>query len=1296
MAKQKGKELGDGKPEEETGGSKGKEETKAEPPGPPPIGLIELFKFSTPLDAFLIIFGLSMALACGSSMPILCILFGDTLQSFVADASAEAVKAQIGGNETDWEPAGSGVFATLTRFGYSMITLAFCLWTVSWIFVTCLNLAAARQVFRIRCEFLRNVLRQDISWYDRNTATDFASRMTEDLNKLQEGIGEKLGMLTFYSGTFLFSMVIAFAYGWDLTLVILSMLPLMSVFGALAAKVQTSFAQKEMEAYGQAGVIAEEVLSAVRTVVAFGGEKKEVARYEEKLEGARSKGVQRGMLTGLGGGLSFGTMFAMYGLGFWYGIKCIMDDREGEACQSCDLNSKDYLVCAEECQRYTPGALLTVFFSVLIGGFQIGQSAPYAEALNIARSVAGRIYKVIERDPDIDSSSKTGKVPGKMVGNIRFRDVSFSYPSRPDVPILKGFDLEVPSGKTVALVGASGSGKSTCIQLVQRFYDPASGTVEVDEENVKDLNIGWLRDNIGVVGQEPVLFDLSIRENIMLGSSMSTEEDIERACKDANAINFIKNLPQGLDTMVGEGGTQLSGGQKQRIAIARALLRRPKILLLDEATSALDTASEKVVQEALDKARTGRTTLVVAHRLSTIKSADIIVAVEEGRVKETGSHEELMAMEGLYHSLVMRQVQGKVSDESSLSNAIYPKLGHDSTDTGEKSFKDGTLTPQGKGNEKNKSDQEKDSKSDQPKIEIGRLLRRNSPEALYIVIGSLASIFVAAIMPIYAVLFGRVLGVLAYTDIEQARSDSIYYALLLLLLGFGSALSQFLQGWMFGLSGENLTKRLRRDAFEAMLKQEMGWHDKQENNTGALCARLSGDAGKVQGATGSRVGNVLQAIFAMLIAVLISVAHEWRLGLVGAVLFPVMVVSVVLGQKVSHGVDSVERDAFEKSAKLAIEAISNIRTVAGLRCEAKYVEMFTKLLEEPHKRTIRRSHLRGFIFGFSQGSQFIMYSAIMWYGGYLVQIGATNFSTVFTVAEAIMAGAWMMGNAFAFTGDFSKALEAAGRVFELLDRKPKIDANHNVGLKLNQVEGKLRIRDGEFCYPTRRDIQVLNRLNLSIKTGEKVALVGESGCGKSTVIQIIQRLYDLDKGCLDLQGTNIEALNLPYVRSKLGIVSQEPVLFDRSIKENIEYGDNEREVGMEEVISAARKANIHEFVAALPEGYETRVGAKGCQLSGGQKQRVAIARVLVRNPKILLLDEATSALDMESEKMVQEALDEAQMGRTSITIAHRLTTIAGADQIYVIEKGEIVECGTHDELINKRAIYAKLWNSSAH
>ena len=215
-----------------------------------------------------------------------------------------------------------------------------------------------------------------------------------------------------------------------------------------------------------------------------------------------------------------------------------------------------------------------------------------------------------------------------------------------------------------------------------------------------------------------------------------------------------------------------------------------------------------------------------------------------------------------------------------------------------------------------------------------------------------------------------------------------------------------------------------------------------------------------------------------------------------------------------------------------------------------------------------------------------------------------------------------------------------------------------------------------------------------MKAGDRIALVGESGCGKSTVLQLIQRLYDLDQGSLSVQGHNIESLNVPQLRSRLGLVSQEPVLFNRSIAENIEYGDNEREVSMEEVVAAARMANIHQFVSALPEGYNTKVGNRGSQLSGGQKQRVAIARMLLRNPRILLLDEATSALDAESEKVVQEALDRAQQGRTSITIAHRLSTIKNSDQIYVVEKGRIVEHGTHDQLINMRASYFKLWYSN--
>lgn len=294
----------------------------------------------------------------------------------------------------------------------------------------------------------------------------------------------------------------------------------------------------------------------------------------------------------------------------------------------------------------------------------------------------------------------------------------------------------------------------------------------------------------------------------------------------------------------------------------------------------------------------------------------------------------------------------------------------------------------------------------------------------------------------------------------------------------------------------------------------------------------------------------------------------------------------------------------------------------------------------------------------------------------------------------VLNGGAMIGMSFTALMDINTAFTAAEKIFEVLDRKPKIDANPSAGLRLNDVEGNAIIEDGVFSYPTRQNVKILRKLNLSIKSGEKIALVGQSGCGKSTVIQMIQRFYDFDEGSLQIEDQDIKNLNVPFIRSKLGIVSQEPVLFNKTIAQNIMYGDNERAVSMEEVLEAAKKANIHSFVSSLPQGYETHVGGKGTQLSGGQKQRVAIARAMVRNPSILLLDEATSALDTESEKVVQEALEAAQEGRTSITIAHRLSTIMDVDRIFVLEKGRVAECGTHAELLAQKSIYFNLWNRS--
>ena len=843
----------------------------------------------------------------------------------------------------------------------------------------------------------------------------------------------------------------------------------------------------------------------------------------------------------------------------------------------------------------------------------------------------------------------------------------------------------------MALVGSSGCGKSTCVQLIQRLYDPDTGHVMLDGENLKNLNVGWLRDNIGIVGQEPVLFDCSIKDNIKYAKQDATEKEIEEACREANAFEFISKLPKGLDTMVGEGGAQLSGGQKQRIAIARALIRNPRILLLDEATSALDNESEAIVQAALDRLHSGRTTLVIAHRLSTVRNADKIVAMEAGSVKETGTHAELMALEGLYYSLVNRQMAGKEeqSREADEDGEVLEK--------GLVSLKREKSVSKQVSIKVDKTEGKKSVGRQSRGTLIRRLMAKNKPEWMYIVVGCIFSMCFGALTPLFGSLFGDVMGVFYNPVPADARKEMQKYALYFGGLGAGFLVSNVVTGFTFSLSGARLVERIRREMFASMLAQEIGWFDQEENNTGALCARLSTSAEAVSSATGGKIGQVVSGVSILVLSSVLSIIYEWRLGLVTMCFLPPMIIGMLLQLWLMMYDGAVQRDALEKSAKVAVEAITNIRTVCGLRCESHLYQLYCEELQHPHQLAKRKAHMRGLVYGFANSNFMFAYSVCYYYGAWLIindPDSGLKTDTIWKVAIMVLNGGAMIGMSLTALMDVNNAFTAAEKIFEVLDRKPKIDCNPSTGLKLNAISGEANIDQGVFSYPTRKDIKILRQINLSIKKGEKVALVGQSGCGKSTVIQMIQRFYDFEEGSINFDGKDIRNLNLPFVRSKLGIVSQEPVLFNKTIAENIKYGDNDRDISMEEVIEAARKANIHNFVSSLPEGYDTNVGGKGTQLSGGQKQRVAIARALIRNPSIILLDEATSALDTESEKIVQEALEVAQLGRTSITIAHRLSTIMDSDRILVVERGQVEECGTHSELLAKKGIYYNLWTKS--
>uniref|UniRef100_A0A663MR42 ATP binding cassette subfamily B member 5 n=1 Tax=Athene cunicularia TaxID=194338 RepID=A0A663MR42_ATHCN len=1189
--------------------------------------------------------GLVSAAANGTGLPLMIIVFGEMTNSFVLSGlksnMSEGIKLKLN-------------FSTY-QFAYYYVGIGCAVLILSTIQVWTFLIAATRQTSRIRQKFFFAVLHQEMAWFDTTQIGMLNTRLTDDINTIHEGIGDKICIFVQFFATFLAGIIIGFIYGWKLTLVILSVSPLLAASAAVWSTLLASLTAKELSAYAKAGAVAEEILTAIRTVVAFNGQQKALAKYDANLEIAKSVGVKKSITTNTSLGVSEFLIFGTYALAFWYGTK----------------------LTAEE-ESYDIGRVLIVFFSVFVGTFSLGQAAPNLESVANARGAAYEVYRIIKK---VSKCNKNTQQPlnhnfYRLGYIVLFCFVLFCFSQ-----ILKGLNLKVQTGKTIALVGASGCGKSTTVQLLQRFYDPVQGEVSAYGWDIRTLNVKWLRENIGIVSQEPVLFATTIAENIRYGREDISDAEIEQAAKEANAFDFISRLPDKFNTMVGERGAQLSGGQKQRIAIARALARNPKILLLDEATSALDTQSESIVQAALDKARTGRTTIVIAHRLSTIRTADTIAGFEKGIVVEQGTHSELMLQKGVYYSLVMQQVRANLFIFF-LHNDFVEKL------TLQNHFEESVIS--GKGSIRRRSSR---YKKNLPDVPYSRILALNKPEWLYILLGVIAAAVSGGVHPAFAVLFGKIIGAFQETDTEKRNKNTLVLSLMFLLLGVITLTTYIIRGFMFGKSGEILTMRLRSLSFRALLQQEVGWYDDQKNAVGVLLTRLATDASQVKGATGSRLGLMTMTVFTLLTAIVIAFVYGWQLTLLILACIPFVIATNAARVSSVSGHAAKDQKALEEAGRISTESVENIRTVASLTREEAFYERYVTNLSGPYRDSLSKAPFYGFTYGVAQCANYFVNAAVFRFGAWLIAHCLSNFENVFIVFSSVIFAAINVGQSASLAPDYGKARMSAQRIFQLLDRKPLIDSYSEEGEKLSNFEGNVEFRNIHFVYPTRPEVQVLQGLNLKVNKGQTLALVGSSGCGKSTSIQLLERFYDPVEGQVLADGFDTRSLNLQWLRSRLGLVSQEPILFDCSIAENIQYGDNSKVVSQEEIEAAAKAANIHAFIENLPEKYNTRVGEKGTQLSGGQKQRIAIARALLRNPAILLLDEATSALDTESEKIVQKALDNARQGRTCIIIAHRLTTVQTADIIAVIHNGRVVEQGTHSQLLAKEGHYYALVNA---
>ncbi|KAL0642624.1 hypothetical protein Bca4012_040914 [Brassica carinata] len=1100
----------------------------------------------------------------------------------------------------------------------------------------CWTRTGERQAAKMREIYLKAVLRQDVGYFDLHvtSTSDVITSVSSDSLVIQDVLSEKLPNFIMNASAFVASYIVAFIMLWRLTIVGFPFVVLLLIPGLMYGRALISISRKIREEYNEAGSIAEQAISLVRTVYAFGSETKLIAKFSLALQGSVKLGVRQGIVKGISIG-SNGIIYAIWAFMTWYGSRMVMyHGAKG-------------------------GTVFAVIICLTFGGTSLGRGLSNLKYFSEAVVAGERIMEVIERVPDIDSDNLEGQTLEKIKGEVEFKHVKFMYPSRPETPIFDDFCLRVPSGKTVALVGGSGSGKSTVLALLQRFYDPVAGEILLDGVSINKLQVNWLRLQMGLVSQEPALFATSIEENILFGKEDASMDEVVQAAKASNAHTFISQFPQGYKTQVGERGVQMSGGQKQRIAIARAIIKSPTILLLDEATSALDSESERVVQEALDNASVGRTTIVIAHRLSTIRDADVISVVHNGRIVEAGSHEELMEnLDGQYTSLVrLQQMDNQEPDGNTSVRVQGGQLSILSKDLkyGPKlSSESGSNTLTSSSIESNlPSSVPKGKKPPVPSFK--RLMAMNRPEWKHALCGCLSAAVFGPVQPISAFVSGSMVSVYFLTSHDEIKEKTRIFVLFFVGLAVFSFLLNIIQHYSFAYMGEYLTKRIREKMLKKILTFEVNWFDEEENSSGAICSRLAKEANLVRSLVGERVSLLVQTIAAVAVACTVGLVIAWRLAIVMIAAQPVVVVCFYTQRILLKTISKKAIKAQDESSKLAAEAVSNIRTITSFSSQERILKLLKRVQEGPRKESVRQSWLAGTVLATSRSLITCTSVLNFWYGGRLIDDGKMKAKAFFEIFSIFVSTGRVIADAGSMTTDLAKGSDAVGSVFAVLDRSTTIEPESPNGYNLS----------------------------IEIEEGKSTAIVGPSGSGKSTIISLIERFYDPLKGSVKIDGRDLKSYHLRSLRKHIALVSQEPALFAGTIRENIMYGGSSENIDESEIIEAAKIANAHDFITSLTNGYDTNCGDRGVLLSGGQKQRIAIARAVLKNPSVLLLDEATSALDSQSERVVQDALERVMVGRTSVVIAHRLSTIQNCDVIAVLDKGKVVECGNHSSLLAK-------------